>query len=137
MKTKKTFIFAGLSILIAVVLGAMGAHYLKETLAYPLVKIESWKTAVQYQLFHGLALLILILIQLYFKELVLNRAILFIKIGMTLFAGSIYLLTLNYSLQIEILPKILGPMTPIGGLFMILGWGSFVLSVIKVDLKNE
>lgn len=136
MKTKQTFIFAGISILIAVIFGAMGAHYLKETLAYPAPKIESWKTAVQYHSFHGLAIITLALLQVTFKKLVLKKAILFMKIGMTIFAGSIYLLTLNYSFDLAILSKIMGPLTPIGGLFMLLGWGSFILSVINYDFKK-
>lgn len=137
MKTKQTLIFAGISILIAVILGAMGAHYLKETLAYPVTKIESWKTAVQYHTFHGLALIVLAFVQLYFNKLNLKKTILLIKIGMTLFAGSIYLLTLNYSFKIELLSKIMGPLTPIGGLLMIIGWVFFIFSVIKTDFDNE
>jgi len=128
---KKTLIFAGISILIAIALGAMGAHYLRETLEFPPAKIESWKTAVQYQSFHGLALISMVVLQQVLSSLSLKKSILFIKIGMTLFAGSIYLLTLNYSWKLEMLSKIMGPLTPIGGLCMLIGWTLFILNVLN------
>lgn len=137
MKSKSTLVFAGIILLIAVILGAMGAHYLKETLSYPVEKIESWKTGVQYQLIHGLALTTLVLIQQVFKAINLKKAILFIKIGIILFSGSIYFLTLNYSLKIELLPKILGPLTPLGGLCLIIGWLLFIIALLKVKIEDE
>lgn len=137
MKSKSTLVFAGIVILIAIILGAMGAHYLKETLNYPLEKIESWKTGVQYQLINGLALIILVLTQKIFKVINLKKAILFIKIGIILFSGSIYFLTLNYSLKIELLPKILGPLTPLGGLCLIIGWLLFIIALLKVKIEDE
>ncbi len=130
---KNTLLFAGISVFIAVALGAMGAHYLKETLEFPLTKIDSWKTAVQYQSFHALALIILVFISKSFPKINLKSSITFIKLGMSLFAGSIYLLTLNYDWKISFLPKIMGPLTPIGGLCMLIGWGLFIFNVSKIE----
>ncbi len=130
---KNTLLFAGASICIAVILGAMGAHYLRETLSFPAVKIDSWKTAVQYQTIHGVALLVLVALSKLFEGLDLKKVMTLIKVGMTLFAGSIYLLTLNYSWKIELLNKIMGPLTPLGGLCMIFAWGMFVIKVSKVE----
>ncbi len=132
---KNTLLFASVSIAIAVVLGAMGAHYLRETLSFPAVKIESWKTAVQYQTIHGVALLVLVALSKLFEELDLRKVMLLIKVGMTLFAGSIYLLTLNYSWKIDGLGMVMGPLTPLGGLCMISAWGVFVFKVSKVKLN--
>ncbi len=88
--------------MVGVMAGAFGAHALKEN---PLV--ESWKTGAHYQLLHGIALTIPGL-PLLSRRLILTGAI--------LFAGSLYglvALHLNW----------LGPVTPLGGLCMISGWG--------------
>eukprot|EP00035_Acanthoeca_spectabilis_P019861 m.429984 g.429984 ORF g.429984 m.429984 type:complete len:112 (-) comp17102_c0_seq1:116-451(-) len=90
-----------------VTLGAFGAHALKETLAAR-GTTDSWKTAVLYQLVHAVALLAL-------PE---NRAGTTVQLwtaGSILFSGSIYGLSLGG-------PRILGPVTPIGGLCFIGGW---------------
>ena len=133
---KNTLIFAGVSIFMAVALGAMGAHYLKETLEFPVSKIDSWKTAVHYQSIHALALVLLTVVAHLFPKTNLDKSILFIKIGMSLFAGSIYLLTLNYSWNLDLLPKIMGPLTPIGGLCMLIGWGLFILNISKTNFAK-
>ncbi len=133
---KNTLIFAGVSIFIAVALGAMGAHYLRETLEFPIQKIESWKTAVQYQSLHGLALFALVIIANLVPKLNLEKSITFIKIGMSLFAGSIYFLTMNYTWEMDLIPKIMGPLTPIGGLCMLIGWGLFIVNVSKTNFEK-
>ena len=115
----------------------MGAHYLKETLNFPIEKIESWKTGVQYQLIHGLALMLFVIIQKSFQSLQLKKAIFSIKLGIILFSGSIYLLALNHSFQSSLIPKIMGPITPLGGLFLITGWIFFILALFKADFKND
>ena len=48
--------------IIAIALGAMGAHYLKETIALPVDKLDSWKTGVLYQLIHSLSVFVVILL---------------------------------------------------------------------------
>lgn len=137
MKVKNTIVFGGIALLIAVVLGAMGAHYLKETLEYPVSKIESWKTGVHYQQIHGLALILIAILQINLPQLKLKTTALLFKIGTILFSGSIYLLTINQSLSIDILPKILGPLTPIGGLLLIAGWAIFTINLFKANFENE
>lgn len=137
MKIKPTLIFSGITLLIAVVFGAMGAHYLKETLEYPITKLDSWKTGVHYQQIHGIALLLFVILQQQFKGLKLKTPTLLLKIGLILFSGSIYILAINHSLNIDFLPKIFGPITPIGGLFLISGWITFIISLIKSNFENE
>ena len=107
--------------IIAIALGAMGAHYLKETLGLPVDKLDSWKTGVFYQVIHSLSVFIVILIATTFKIDKVGAVINLFFIGIFLFSGSIYLLTLNYVWQIDAL-KLLGPITPIGGLLFISGW---------------
>ena len=106
---------------IAIALGAMGAHYLKENLQLPADKLDSWKTGVFYQITHSLGIFIVILLATTFKIDKVGAIINIFILGMLLFSGSIYLLTLNYVWQIDAL-KFLGPITPIGGLLFILGW---------------
>jgi len=121
VKTYKHFKFATISMIIAIALGAMGAHYLKETLGLPVDKLDSWKTGVFYQITHSLSIFIVILLATKFKIDKVGAVINLFFIGIFLFSGSIYLLTLNYVWQIDAL-KLLGPITPIGGLLFISGW---------------
>ncbi|MCT4580755.1 MAG: DUF423 domain-containing protein [Flavobacteriales bacterium] len=137
MNIKSTLIFGGIALFIAVILGALGAHYLRETLAYPASKIASWKTGVQYQQIHGLALILLAILQIQFPKLKLKTVSILFKAGTVLFSGSIYLLAMNYSFAIDFLPKIFGPLTPLGGLLLISGWLLFIINLLKVNFNNE
>jgi len=130
MKTKKHLTIATISMVIAIVLGAMGAHYLKETLQLPTDKLESWKTGVLYQVIHSLSIFIVILTATTFKIEKIGAVINLFLAGMLFFSGSIYFLTLNYVWQIDAL-KFLGPVTPIGGLLMIAGWTVLAVKFIK------
>ena len=121
MKTHKYLKVAAISMVIAIALGAMGAHYLKETLELPADKLDSWKTGVLYQVIHSLSIFIVILLATTFKIDKVGAVINLFLLGMVLFSGSIYLLTLNYVWQIDAL-TLLGPITPIGGLLFISGW---------------
>ena len=111
--------WSSLLIGLGIILGAMGAHALEEELDTD--QLESFKTGVFYHLFHALALLIIglkaDLSQTYFKWPVR----LFIA-GIVLFSGSIYLLATKDLTGIGSFTKILGPITPIGGLLLIIGW---------------
>ena len=102
----------------AVILGAFGAHLLERFLSPE--ALQSYEVGVRYQFFHGLALLFLSLKQNEAKFL--SRVALLFIIGTILFSGSIYGLTLSSQNTSIILPKILGPVTPLGGLLLIAGW---------------
>ena len=100
-----------------VVLGAYGAHGLARDAA----SVSSWGTAVDYQLIHAVVLMIL---GLWYQQIgsaaegalsKLKIAGYFLLIGVLLFSGSIYLLVLGG-------PAILGPVTPVGGTLLIVGW---------------
>eukprot|EP00834_Sanchytrium_tribonematis_P002542 NODE_80_length_22759_cov_1.466858.p17 type:complete len:110 gc:universal NODE_80_length_22759_cov_1.466858:5337-5008(-) len=100
-------LLAALNGALAVGLGAIGSHGLKNRLT--LDKLQSFKIATNYHMIHsGMALL----------ALQMNNSVaakLFVG-GVTLFSGSIYILSLNNG------PRWLGPVTPIGGLLIIGGW---------------
>jgi uncharacterized membrane protein YgdD (TMEM256/DUF423 family) len=109
---------AAVSGTLAVVAGAFGAHGLKARLTA--AQLESWATAAQYHLIHSVALLALALFATYSGRSIKLPASL-LTAGIVLFSGSIYLLVLTKM-------RWLGPVTPIGGLLLILGW----LSLIRV-----
>jgi len=102
---------------VGVVAGAFGAHGLREHLTPD--KLQSWKTAVDYHLFHSLALLALGLFQSATGRSVQLPSLLF-AVGVLLFSGSIYLLVLTPW-------RWLGPVTPLGGLCLIGAWLSLFL----------
>ncbi|HEY9084133.1 MAG TPA: DUF423 domain-containing protein [Vicingaceae bacterium] len=126
---KKSMLIKG-SILggLAVILGAFGAHALKEVLTPE--QLISFETGVRYQMYHALALIFLFIISLKINHIFFNRAAQFIFWGVILFSGSIYLLTLKNMLNIEAL-KYVAPLTPIGGSLIIVGWLFILLGGLK------
>ena len=124
---KQVIIIASVFGMLAVILGAFGAHALK-SLLNP-AGLEVWKTAVSYHFYHTLALLFVSTLPAS-KGRVANLAAWFFSLGILLFSGSLYLISAKEILQISQL-SVLGPATPIGGLFFILGWASLIFVAIK------
>lgn len=112
--------------LIAVILGAFGAHGLKEKISVE--SLENWKTAVDYQFYHTFALLFLATFSRA-KNNLINIAYFSFVIGIFLFCGSLYLLSTREITSLS--ASVLGPVTPIGGLFFIIGWISLFLATIR------
>ena len=110
----------------SVVLGAFGAHLLKDLLTEH--QLSSFQTGIRYQMFHGLSILILALNKNYFTEK-LNRVLQLMSVGIILFSLSIYLLNLQELLGLAL--SFLGPVTPIGGLFLIVSWILLFFNVKK------
>lgn len=99
---------------LGVVLGAFGAHGLKGSLEPKLM--ETFQTAVQYQLIHALALLFTALLVIHSgRTMALDISIGGFLLGIFLFSGSLYGLVFTDM-------RWLGPITPIGGLCFIIGW---------------
>ncbi len=112
---------------IAVILGAFGAHALKAVL--PLDRLQVFETGVRYQIIHSIALIVLSLnLTKYedasFTSIWMHRAALFMTIGIVLFSGSLYIISTSSILPFSVGPW-MGPITPIGGLFFIIGWTSW------------
>lgn len=132
------FKIAGYSGAIAVVLGALGAHALKSKLTPDL--LAAFETAVRYHLIHSLVLFVLGGM-LHVQESAFNksRIVLASKLflaGMICFSGSIYLLSTRSLWDAEFL-KILGPITPIGGILLVAGWITASLSINVNKYKSE
>ncbi len=123
---RKILFTASLLGIIAIVLGAFGAHSLKEVLTTE--QLNTFETGVKYQMYHALFLLFLgnsNSITEKMKKYVLNL----ILFGVILFSGSIYLLATMALTGINF--KIIGILTPIGGLLLLLGWGIFGMQVLQ------
>ncbi len=103
----------------AVALGAFAAHGLKK-IATP-ETITVFETAVKYQFYHVFALALCAIISQKFKNKFIDLASLFFIIGITLFSGSLYLLTFFKIMSYNNF-QIIGAITPFGGLFLIAGW---------------
>ena len=105
----------------AVLFGAFGAHALRETLSAH-DSIQTWETAVRYQMWHALALILLSMIPR--PKSIPKMAGPCFVVGSLLFSGSLYGLALDG-------PKWLGPVTPLGGLCLMIGWLLLVYSSYK------
>lgn len=127
---KKIVIAGIILIIIAIVLGAFGGHALKEMLSE--TKLKSFHTGLRYQIYHGLAFLILGLSSDRFL-FSLKSATSLLLVGVIMFSVSIYLLSIQELLAVEL--KFLGPVTPLGGSLMIVGWIVFLFKVVKQDTK--
>lgn len=111
---------------IAIILGAFGAHALKEVLDAN--QLTSFETGVKYQMYHALFLLFLGNSNLVSENA--KKSIYFLILsGVILFSGSIYLLATKNISNIDF--SIIGILTPIGGLLMIIGWILLFLNIIN------
>lgn len=114
--------------MIAVILGAFGAHALKAKLTPE--ALESFQTAVRYQFIHVLLLLFVNM----FSELTekeKNKISYFLIAGILLFSGSIYLIYLA-----QVPAKSIWFVTPLGGVLLIVGWSLLAYNFIKRVVKN-
>ena len=122
MKAKLFLQFSILSIAISIILGAFGAHALKDI--FNDYSKEIWEKGILYQLTNSLGLLLIIILQ---NQNLLKRkttTLVLISLGIILFSGSLYGLSLSISFfQDQIwLTSLFGPITPIGGMLIITGW---------------
>lgn len=106
-------IFGGL----AIILGAFGAHLLKKKLTSE--QLQSFETGVKYQMYHAIVLLLLGF-HLNISAIINAYIVYSFIIGTILFSFSIYGLVLSSANNKKL--KFLGPITPLGGLFLVAGW---------------
>lgn len=113
---------AALSGLLSVLLGAFAAHGLKGRL--PPELLTAFQTGVQYQMFHTLALLAVLLLLMRVESGWLLAAAVSFVVGMICFSGSLYMLAISGV-------KWFGPVTPIGGLLLMTGWAALLIAVLR------
>ncbi|MCL1141634.1 DUF423 domain-containing protein [Shewanella gaetbuli] len=121
MNSRLLFIGA-ISGFIAVALGAFGAHGLKNIAPPELISI--FNLAVEYQFYHTFAICCLAFSAQWLSAKLIKWSAIFFLLGMVLFSGSLYLYAL-------IGAKWLGPITPMGGFCLLIGWVLFALAAIR------
>lgn len=104
-------------------IGAFGAHALKDQLESS-GRLDIFETAVKYQFYHALALIFVAILIFNVKHNLLNYAGISFIIGTIIFSGSLYVLCLSGISKI-------GMITPIGGVFMIIGWVLLLMGIAK------
>jgi uncharacterized membrane protein YgdD (TMEM256/DUF423 family) len=127
---KKILAIAGISGALCVALGAMGAHALKDKI--PVENIQTFETAVKYQFYHTLALILVSLLSDKIQSKFLNYSSTLFIVGICLFSFSLYFLALRPLLGVgseEM--KWIGAITPFGGLSFILAWLFLSFTAIK------
>ena len=92
--------------------------------------VETFKTGVQYQFYHALALLLTALLSQKLSTREINWAGNLFIAGIILFSGSLYTITAFKVMPADI-PKFIGPITPVGGLLFIAGWIFLLIAALK------
>lgn len=122
-----TLVFGGLYGLLSVILGAFGAHAFKKILSVE--RLQSFETGVRYQIYAAFFLLIVGYILKFESGLEKWISVLMI-LGTIFFSVSIYFLAFQDVWGVNL--KFLGPITPLGGLFMIISWALLIFHFIKM-----
>ncbi|MEK9614468.1 MAG: DUF423 domain-containing protein [Flavobacteriaceae bacterium] len=129
MELKNRMIFFGsLWMLLSILLGAMASHFLERFLEVP--SVESFQIGVQYLTYQGLGLLFLAGVN-YRDQKAKKKIFYCLVLGSVLFSGSIFILSFQSLLPFSV--SWLGPMTPLGGVLLILGWFYNVIVFFKKD----
>lgn len=112
----------------AVIFGALGAHALKEVLSPD--QMHSFETAIRFQMYHALILVMIALKGHAFHLRYEKWIVTMFGLGIVLFSFSIYALVLQDVLAMDL--RFLGPITPIGGTLLIIGWAMILVDAIQL-----
>ena len=123
---KKIFSTAAFFGMTAIILGAFGAHALKKVLTID--QLATFETGVKYQMYHALFLLFLGLNN-HLTSKTKKTILIFTILGIIFFSGSIYLLATNSLTSFDF--KVIGFITPIGGLLLIVAWSILMIQFLK------
>lgn len=113
---------ASVFLTLAVAIGAFGAHGIKNHISVEMMQI--YKTGVEYHFYHALGLLFIGILSISMPSGYLKWSAILLSAGIILFSGSLYALAISGI-------KVLGAITPIGGLSFIAGWIMFFIAVLK------
>lgn len=131
--TKRLLLTASVFGFLCVAFGAMGAHKLKELISA--TNLEIFEKGVRYQFYHTIAILLVALLHEQFKRKQFYYAGMLFSAGIVCFSGSLYLLAMRDLLGLNS-TNIIGPITPIGGMFFLAGWIMLFVGVQKSDFKK-
>jgi uncharacterized membrane protein YgdD (TMEM256/DUF423 family) len=126
---QRTLAWASAICLLAVGLGAFGAHGIQDQV--DLKAYANWQTAAEYQFYHGLALLGLTALHDRLHARVVSLVRILFVLGVICFSGSLYLLAIRQMLGAEGLVRFLGPITPLGGTLFLAGWIVLLISALR------
>lgn len=133
---RKFIVTAAVLGMLSVIIGAWAAHgiqgFIPDTDLDKVKKIASFKVGVRYQFYHTFLLLFLGLIPSQYFTKQLNWVYKLTLTGVILFSGSIYLLSLKSQIGLGSATKVLGPITPLGGLTLIIAWVILVFYGLKL-----
>lgn len=123
-RSARLFIVLGaVSACLAVAFGAFGAHALRQRLAPEMLAV--WHTAVEYHLFHSLGLLVIGLLSVHLaRSRLLAWSGWMMAVGVGIFSGTLYALALSGE-------RMLGMLTPVGGLLMLTSWLLLAFAVVR------
>ena len=119
---------------ITIAMGALGAHALKDILNA--AQLQTYETAVRYQMYHVFALLLIGILQNQYPQLTLGICKKLVLVGMLLFGGSIYLVLFLTHVSVPI-PFWIYLITPLGGLCYISSWLLLAAKLYRVSQKVE
>lgn len=125
--TRKFLVTGAVFGLLAVILGAFGAHGLKSVLAAE--TLTSFETGVRYQMYHALLLIGVA----NFSRLQSTMMYWFFLLGVVCFSGSIYLLSLDELAGLDF--SSIALVTPLGGALLIVGWTLFIFKASKLKYQ--
>ncbi|MBK7311684.1 MAG: DUF423 domain-containing protein [Sphingobacteriaceae bacterium] len=134
----KQLVTIGLLGSISVALGALGAHALKNQIPGGLItpdQLNGFDTAVKYQMYHTLAMLLMVMLNKELNNKFLKLAYRLFFWGIILFSGSLYFLCTRHLIGADWL-EFLGPITPIGGILFVSGWLMLVVAIIANNKKK-
>lgn len=125
---KKILVLGSLLGIIAIMLGAFGAHGLKSLIS--LEAIQTFEVGVRYQMYNALFLLFIGGFSP-MSEKTKRIIFYFVLIGVLFFSGSLYALSINDIMNFDF--KVVGFVTPIGGLLLIIAWLLVFINFLKID----
>lgn len=112
--------------MLAIILGAFGAHALKKVLS--IEELSTFETGVKYQMYHALFLVLIGTIN-ELSQKAKKTIYYLVVVGVIFFSGSIYLLATNNLTSFDF--KVIGFITPVGGLLLIVAWGVLFMNFLK------
>ncbi|MGL5113042.1 MAG: DUF423 domain-containing protein [Flavobacterium sp.] len=118
--------------MIAIILGAFGAHALKKML--PVEALVIFETGVRYQMYHALFLLFIGTTTLV-SDITKKYTLYLTTVGVLFFSGSLYILATKMLTNIDFAK--IGFITPIGGLLLIIAWGLLLFDFFKINKKKN
>ncbi len=128
LSQRHTLLVASALGVLAVSLGAFGAHALKNILSAN-GRLDTYELAVRYHFYHTFALLVVAILMDKYSAARLGLSALLFLIGIVLFSGSLYALCLLNMSRIAII-------TPFGGAFLIAGWATLFISMLRNPEKS-